>query len=231
MRRSRPSLRNSRLPLLIAIPATIFALVAISTGASASKATGNQPSKFTPEQLADVAHAILNAGSTAASSAGFGGVVMDADAGSVTTYVVGDPPPALVAVVQASPEASAVQYVQVSRSYAQLATAMQNLSTQIPSFRSSDIDITMVGVDPRTNSLVVGVLPRSVDGEAKIQAATSAPITFTTDVGYLEPFATRLADTAPYNAGDFFVTNAGAGTEGCTTGPIVKNPSTGYVYT
>lgn len=196
-------------------------------------------STFTPEQLADVAHSILDAGSSAASAPTFGGVAIDPSSGIVSAYVVGTPPAAVAAAVQASPEASAVRYVSVKYAYNTLYSAAATLDQDVAAFKKQGIDITMTGVDPRTNSIVVGILPASASAEPTVAAATTYPVTFTTDVGYLEPLsATRLNDTAPYNAGDFFVTydpnGGGPGigtTQGCTTGPIVTDPSTGYVYT
>jgi hypothetical protein len=158
----------------------------------------------------------------------FGGVVEDQTNDVIDVYVT-SVTPSIESVGNSTADSQSVDYLTTSHSMSSMLSEQQQVIADLPSLKSSGIDVSVVTPIIQTGLLQIGVL----------SASTSAISTLDNDFGasnisvYTAPYVSltvsRNDDASPWNGGDAQADSSGD--EGCTNGVPVTNPSTNVVYT
>lgn len=220
--RGRPRLSRRSALALASVAGLVTATLSIGGKASA---TAIDPQTLSAELAATATS--LQSVVASAQPENAAGVSIDVPSGTVYVYLTGAATSALTSAISAADPAQKVVVRTVKFTEAQLEAAQAAIAAQMPSLIAAGAQITEYGPDQKNNSLHVAMIqPTSAAEVAVTGAAGAVPVQFETASAAPRLVSTRLKDTAPFNGGDFI----DDGSQGCTAGPPVWNPSNGHAY-
>lgn len=223
-------MRNTRLVLTLAA-ASLLALTTqsvVGTAQGQSIHSVTSPATSTSRALAEEQAVAANA--VAAKFKDYVGSNLDATATGLDVYLAGSDP-VETAQITAAAGGLPVRFHTVQYSRADLAAVQNTIGQDVASWKSQGVEIRLWGPNPLDDKVDVYVselTPTSSDlllqryGAAMVKVLPAGPDEV------IHNFASRQADVAPWNGGDFIYT--GSGIPYCTSGPPVHSQGTGKDY-
>jgi len=196
------------------------ALAAGSTTASADPGRPD-PSPAGVAEPSNVPDAALESRKKLPASA-YGGLTYDS-ATDVTTVYLTDTSEANRQVVKGGKDSARFEFVRVRHSEAALSEVRDRVTTDAAWFRANGIRLSTWGPIPTENKVRIGLSEATDAQKAQVVERFGSDLVDVVDgepTGQLA--ASRLADVAPWNGGDFL---AAPGYGDCSSGPTVRNSS------